>query len=192
MMLARLLANDNAKDSSLHRDMVEFGKSSGLFSDISIRQFGKEGDPFQILVKTGGRSRNLIDVGYGVSQVLPILAEVLRPGGATTFLIQQPEVHLHPQAQAALASLLASVSQERGTQFIIETHSDYILDRLRMDVRDKEEIRADDILILYFERTKEGTKIHPIRFDEIGNVLDAPPGYRQFFLDESARSFGIV
>ena len=51
------------------------------------------------------------------------------------FLLQQPEVHLHPQAQAALGTLFCQVAAG-GRQLIIETHSDYIIDRVRMDVRD--------------------------------------------------------
>ncbi len=72
---------------------------------------------------------------------------------------------------------------------MIETHSDYLNDRVRIDVRDKKNIRREDVVILYFERDKEkhknGVKIFPIFLDELGNLIDAPPTYRQFFLEES-------
>ena len=61
---------------------------------------------------------------------------------------------------------------------IVETHSDYILDRVRMDVRDGVcGLKPEDVSILFFERQGLGVTIHSIRLDEEGNVLDAPPGY---------------
>ena len=138
-----------------------------------------------------GLKRNLIDVGYGVSQALPLLTELLRKGAPGTFLLQQPEVHLHPSAQAALGSLFCNIAAQ-GRQLIVETHSDYILDRVRMDIRDKKTgLKPEDVSILYFEPGELDVTIHSLRLDEQGNVLDAPKGYRQFFLEETRNSIGI-
>ena len=179
--------------------LEEFGQVSGLFDEISIKDFGKsEGTPFQVQVRKfsesgrmKGQQRNLIDVGYGVSQVLPLLTELFRPDASSIFLLQQPEVHLHPSAQAALGSLFCSIAgQDR--QLIVETHSDYILDRVRMDIRDQAtHLKPEDVSILYFEPGDLSVQIHSIRMDEMGNVLDAPPSYRQFFTKEVRRSIGI-
>ncbi len=107
------------------------------------------------------------------------------------FLLQQPEVHLHPQAQAALGTLFCNVAAG-GRQLVIETHSDYIIDRVRMDVRDGTTgLKPEDVSILYFEPGDPAVKIHSIRIDGAGNVLDAPQGYRQFFAEELRRSIGI-
>ncbi len=181
----------------LQRSLNEFGRSSGLFDEISIKHFGRtEGSPFQVQIRKAtegrkGAQRNLIDVGYGVSQVLPVLTELLREDASSMLLLQQPEVHLHPKAQAALGSLFCSAaSQER--QLIVETHSDYIIDRVRMDIRDgSSELKPEDVSILYFERSGIDVNIHSLRIDEEGNVLDAPPGYGQFFMDEVTRSIGL-
>ena len=175
-----------------------FGSESGLFDEISIESFGQTGDatPFQIQIrkfggKLKGNRRNLIDVGYGVSQTLPIITELLRSDAPRMFLLQQPEVHLHPSAQAALGSLFCSIAGS-DRQLVVETHSDYIIDRVRMDVRDKKtDLKPEDVSILYFERGESDVKIHSIRLDADGNVLDAPEGYRQFFADELTRSIGL-
>lgn len=107
------------------------------------------------------------------------------------FLLQQPEVHLHPQAQAALGSLFCQVAA-KSTQLVIETHSDYIIDRIRMDVRDSTTgLKPEDVSILYFEPGDLNVKIHSVRIDAYGNVEGAPPGYRQFFADELTRSIGL-
>ena len=105
--------------------------------------------------------------------------------------MQQPEVHLHPKAQAQLGSLFCEVAAA-GRQLVVETHSDYLVDRVRMDVRDQTtELKPEDVSILYFEPGDLDVKIHSIRIDEMGNVLDAPPGYRQFFTDEMMKFIGL-
>ena len=191
--------------------LEKFGHDSELFDEISVRSFGKsDGDPFQIQVRKPYRGRrndrrkgpwrNLVDVGYGVAQTLPLLVELLHidippvadwPAYRPLFLLQQPEVHLHPQAQAALGTLFCQVAA-RGRQLVIETHSDYIIDRVRMDVRDGTTgLKPEDISILYFEPGDLVVKIHSITIDDYGNLDGAPTGYRQFFSDELTRSIGL-
>ena len=141
MYLAAVLSGDKAGWESLRNGLEHFGLASGLFDEISIKRLGRRGsEPFQVQVrKAGGRAkgpwRNLIDVGYGVSQALPVMTEMLRADAPNMFLLQQPEVHLHPSAQAALGSLFCQVAS-RGRQLVVETHSDHLMDRVRMDVRD--------------------------------------------------------
>lgn len=191
MMLARLLANDSA--SGFRAQLEEFGMDSGLYSSLSVRKLGRQGsDPFQVEVKParGGRARNLIDVGYGVSQAVPIIADCVSAGPNATLLIQQPEVHLHPSAQAAMGSFFGQLAASGRNGLIVETHSDYLLDRVLMDVRD-EEIQERDVMILYFEQGRRGVAIHPIEVDASGRVIDVPAGYRSFFLEEQRRFFGI-
>ena len=195
--LANLYRGNAAEWQRLKASLEGFGRKSGLFDDISVMSFGKtSGAPFQIRIRKWGKrrkgvDRNLIDVGYGVSQALPMLTELLRPDSPQMFLLQQPEVHLHPSAQAALGSLFCDVAAQRK-QLIVETHSDYIIDRVRMDVRDRTTgLKPDDVSILYFERDDLDVKIHSIRLDEMGNVLDAPHSYGKFFMEETRRSIGL-
>lgn len=200
--LASLARREADQWHALKGRLEKFGSISGLFDEITVRSFGSSpGDPFQIHVRKyshirssrprKGPWRNLIDMGYGVSQALPILTELLRAGRESVVLLQQPEVHLHPQAQAALGTLFCNVAAG-GRQLVVETHSDYIIDRVRMDVRDgKTDLKPEDVSILYFEPRDLDVKIHSIRLDEMGNVLDAPPGYRKFFMEEMRRSIGL-
>ena len=130
----------------------------------------------------------MIDVGYGVSQVLPVITELLRGDAPPVFLLQQPEVHLHPSAQAALGSLFCQIASPKR-QLVVETHSDHMLKRIRMDVRDgKAALKPEDVSILFFERGDLDVRIHSLRLDREGNVLDAPDSYGRFFLEETARS----
>lgn len=178
-------------------DLVEalqnFGKDAGLFDEIGIKALGDRGAPFQLQVRRydgtlKGPQRNLIDVGYGVSQVLPIITELLRQDAGEMSLLQQPEVHLHPRAQAALGSLFCRIASW-DRQLIIETHSDHLLDRVRMDVRDGAgSLKPEGVSILYFERGNLDVRIHSLRIDREGNILGAPPSYRRFFMDEVKRT----
>ena len=197
LRLADLSAASDAEWKKLQKKLVLFGQASGLFDDVGVRRFGgHDSDPFQIRVRKFGGTlkgpwRNLKDVGYGVSQALPILVEVMNGDPSRVFLLQQPEVHLHPQAQAALGSLFLTAAAE-GRQLFVETHSDHLLDRVRMDIRDrKTNLRVDDVSLLYFEREGLGVRIHALRFDEDGNVRGAPNTYRRFFLEEVERQLGL-
>ena len=197
MYLANLYFQDKSTWDTLKGALESFGQSAGLFDEISIKPLGKrDSEPFQVQVrKRGGRlkgpMRNLIDVGYGVSQVLPVIAELLRQDAPPMFLLQQPEVHLHPRAQAALGSLFCQVAA-RDRQLIIETHSDHLIDRVRMDVRDAgTKLKPEDVSILFFERSDLDVHIHSLRFDKEGNVLDAPESYGRFFMEETQRALGL-
>jgi AAA ATPase domain len=191
MILAKSFTSDPRKSAQLRDAIDAFGQASGLFTDIDIRRIGrKEGDPFQLQVKIAGSGINLVDVGYGVSQVLPIIVDAIREPQDSTFLLQQPEVHLHPRAQAELGSFLATLAKQQQKRFIVETHSDYLVDRIRMDIRDGKHLKPGDAAILYFERVGGAAQVRTMEIDDFGNLLDVPSGYRQFFLEEERRMLG--
>ena len=197
MYLANLHSQDTPVWNDLRERLQRFGKDSGLFDEILIKQLGdNDGGPFQIQIKkhsneSEGQQRNLIDVGYGVSQILPLITELLTRDTHKIFLLQQPEVHLHPSAQAALGSLFCQVASP-DRQLVVETHSDYVLDRIRMDIRDRSSLLTpEDVSILFFERRASDVTIHSLRFDNDGGVVNEPNGYGQFFLDEVRRSIGL-
>ncbi len=190
MYLARLSYADPNAWKELRRKLAAFGRESGLFRDLDVRRMGRgEGGPFQIRVKVAGRPFNLVDVGYGVSQALPIVVDGLRGKEGSTYLLQQPEVHLHPKAQAELGSLFATLAKEHGKRFLLETHSDHLVDRVRTEVREGK-LKPEDVSLLYFERGRGGVTIHEIELDTMGNIVNPPMGYRQFFLDEMRAMLG--
>ena len=158
VLLATMQYQTPRRWNALKATLEDFGRTAGLFDELSIKSLGRKGsDPFQVHVRKLGKSakgsrRNLIDVGYGVSQVLPLLTELLRAGGPNMFLLQQPEVHLHPSAQAALGTLFCNIAGPER-KLIVETHSDHLLDRVRMDIRDRAtNLRPDNVSVLFFER----------------------------------------
>ena len=193
MYLMRIEATEKKDWEALKTQLVEFGKSSGLFENIDIKKLGRSlGAPFQLQVKVRGPKANITDVGYGVSQILPILVHILgsNPYKMNFSLLQQPEVHLHPKAQAELSSLLANLANKGGKSFIIETHSDYMIDRARIEIR-KGTIRPEDVSLIYFEPKGNIVKIHNISFDKMANMIGVPSHYGEFFLKETDRLMGF-
>ena len=191
MMMMRLSRSRNESWKALRDQLVTFGKDSGMFSDISVKNYGQDmSDPFQIQVQVRSNSEaNLMDVGYGVSQCLPILVDVY-DSKETQFILQQPEVHIHPRAQAELATFFVqSVSTSRN-RFLIETHSDQIIDRVRINVR-QGLISAEDVSILYFEPKEDAVEVHNLWLDKDGNLEGVPQGYRDFFRREGDRLLGF-
>ncbi|MDE0058364.1 MAG: AAA family ATPase [Defluviicoccus sp.] len=191
MLLMRLDRTDKTSWNLLHHSLVAFGKASGLFSDIAVKRHGRQmSDPFQLQVKARAGSRaNIMDVGYGVSQSLPILVDVRRHEQCV-FLLQQPEVHLHPRAQAELASFFVESYRKNRNYFMVETHSDYIIDRVRILTK-QGTLRPEDVSILYFGPDRNAVQIHNISLDANGNLQNVPPGYRDFFIRESDRLLGF-
>ena len=201
MRLMRIAATKPKEWEKLRHQLVKFGKSSGLFQSIETENFGRSlGSPFQLKVKVRGPTSNIMDVGYGVSQVLPILVYILNASLTESryqkqeveayYLLQQPEVHLHPKAQAELTSLLAQLASMGNQSFVVETHSDYMVDRARIEIR-RGNINADDVSLIYLEPKKNVVKVHNITFDKMGNMMGVPPHFRDFFLLETDRLMGF-
>ncbi len=195
--LMNLAKNKKSEWDFLKTRLTAFGNDSGLFKDLKVRRLGRSGsDPFQLAVQVRGPLANLVDTGYGVSQILPILVRILRKKGPRpgVFLLQQPEVHLHPRGQAALTSFLIDTLQGKRrptSYFLIETHSDYMVDRAQIEIR-RRRIRPEDVSVIYLEHAVgKGVRTHNLTFDEMGNLENPPRGYRQFFLQETDNLLGF-
>ncbi len=184
-----LLASDNTRVRQ--RDDAEGGRQwlvgkvsswlarLGVADELVLERQGRSRH-YELVVVRGRQRANLMDVGFGVSQVLPmiVLAHIV-PQGAT-IVAEQPELHLHPRAQVGLAELMASVSRERRVQFLVETHSEHLFRRLQT-------LLAHEYLLpsqcaLYFVDGGAGApaRLRPLEVDQFGRVANWPP---QFFGD---------
>ncbi len=160
----------------------------GVIESFSVGPTAPGRRDYEVRVKTlGGLTDvSLPDVGFGVSQVLPALVEAFYcPPGATVWM-EQPEIHLHPQVQAALADVFISAvhaqenGQPRNVQFIIETHSEHFLNRLQRRVAE-EAIRSDEVAIHFAQRGVDGAQLEEVIVNEYGDITNWP---QNFFGDE--------
>lgn len=126
-----------------------------------------------------------VNVGFGFTYVLPIVVAVLAARPGDLLLIENPESHLHPQGQAQLGSLLTCAASD-GVQIIVETHSDHLLNGVRVAVKEKQ-IKPEQVSVYYFERDPDAeehvTEIVRPTIDANGRLSQQPRG----FFDEYAR-----
>lgn len=191
--LAKLAKKAKSKSGweALRAQFDDFGKESGMYDKIDVKMFGcGESDPFQIQFSSNGPMRNMVDLGYGASQVLPILYHVAVSDRGSRFLIQQPEVHLHAKGQAALAHYFVKRFNEHDQHFVLETHSDFMLDRICRTISSGE-LRTDQVSLLFFERDRLENRIHHIEMDERGDPISPPNSYRAFIVQEQMRNLGL-
>jgi hypothetical protein len=191
--LNRLKRADRRRWGHLNAGLTRFGKLSGLFTRFDITKLTRQdAGPFQLKVTVRGRASNIADVGYGVSQSLPIMTDLIEStSDKSVFLFQQPEVHLHPRAQAALGTVFSDyIASHRRSYIVTETHSDYLINRVRIQIR-KGEIHPDLVSLLYFEPSDSDVNIYEVSIDRKGNIIGAPPSYRQFFIAEEEEVLDI-
>lgn len=117
------------------------------------------------------------NVGYGITYALPILVAVLSSTPGSLLLIENPEAHLHPKGQAQMGDLLARAASG-GVQIVVETHSDHVLNGIRVAVHDGK-IRPDDVKLHYFQRRKEDGQSQVIspHIDQDGRIDTWPDGF---------------
>lgn len=136
-----------------------------------------------------GAPVDLDQVGYGVSQLLPVI-DVCVHAERQIICVEEPELHLHPRLQARLGNLFATAAVLGRNQVIVETHSEAILLRLRRLIRGGK-LRPDDVAVVYVDNTAaEGASVRRLRLGDRGELLDPWP--TGFFDDGLADILGIT
>lgn len=179
--------NDPILEERVASDVRKFGKNSHLFDDISVKEYGTDhAAPFEVRVNFNDDEHKLSNVGYGVSQALPMLIEVASARDDQYFVIQQPEVHLHPRAQAAFGDFFFEMAQKREHSFFIETHSDFLIDRFRLQLKRSLRKKKPSAQIIFFKKSDSGgNSLIRIPISSSGMLPDnTPPEYKDFFYKE--------
>ena len=137
---------------------------------------------YEFLVRKykGGPEVRLTDVGFGVSQVLPVLVLCYYVPEGSILILEQPEAHLHPKVQSELADLLIEVVKNRKLQIILESHSEHLLIRLMRRIAEQQ-ISADDTAFYFCEMNEGTSEIERLNVDDYGNITNWP---QNFFGDE--------
>ena len=127
---------------------------------------------------------SIADVGFGVSQTLPVLVALLKAEPNQLVYIEQPEIHLHPRAQVAMARILTEASK-RNIRIVVETHSALLLRGIQTIVAKGGIIAPDKVRLHWFERNKDDrtTKITSANLDEAGSYRDWPEDFGDTIID---------
>ena len=142
---------------------------------------------FEVIIEGEGRRANITDVGFGVSQVLPLLVLAYFVPRGATIIAEQPEIHLHPRAQVGLAELMVEVSRERGVQFLVETHSEHIFRRLQFLIADQK-LTSDQCRLYFVDRSKgRAAELRRLEVDDFGRVANWPEHFFGDAVGETGR-----
>jgi predicted ATPase len=156
---------------------IEWLKYLDVAVDVKTHDLGKIGHELKVITNDTSKEQDLTHVGVGVSQVLPILVMCLLADPDSTIVIEQPELHLHPKVQTLLADFFLSMAL-LGKQCIIETHSEYIINRLRFRTAAAEAEEISSLMKIYFVEKKLGASaFRPVDVNKYGAIADWPDGF---------------
>jgi hypothetical protein len=152
------------KESKKLKDKVnEWLKIFGLKVDVV-----KVKDTIHRLnVKQNDLNLDITDVGFGVSQILPIILQGFASQQGSMTIIEQPEIHIHPKMQSSLADLFIAMAGEKDQNYLIETHSEYFLRRLRRRMSENEEL-INSVAIYFVEKIQNKTVLRKLEIDPNG------------------------
>ena len=151
-----------ARGTNLYRARVEMSSSSAMTS--------------------------LTDVGFGVSQVLPVLVLLYYVPQGSTVLIEQPEIHLHPAVQSGLADVMLNVAKVRNVQIVVESHSEHLMRRLQRRVAE-ESASSEDVKLYFVSSSRGRAQIADLLLNEWGEIENWP---EKFFGDEMGEIAAIT
>ncbi len=145
-----------------------------LAQEADVQELGNNNYSLIIKNKYTGIPNNIVDVGVGTSQLLPIIVESINSAPNTILLIEEPETHIHPNAQAKLSDLFVEYSNLHNKRFFIETHSMYLIMQLEILVAQKK-IKAEDVGVYYFTQDAHGSRILDMKLAENGQFDEEWP-----------------
>ena len=172
------LLSGRIRHLSIDKQMLNWLQRLELIDSYNLRPISDTNQDYEFLVKKykGGPEVRLTDVGFGVSQVLPVLILCYYAPEGSILILEQPEAHLHPKVQSELADVLIDVLKNRNIQIILESHSENLLLRLMRRIAE-EQISADDTA-LYSCQINDGTsEIERLNMDEYGNIRNWPQDF---------------
>jgi len=165
----------------------------GLLEEFSVRPIAPNRKEYEVLVRAPGRREfvSLVDVGFGVSQVLPVLVQLFYVAENSVFensvlIFEQPEIHLHPRVQSELADLfIEAISMRekghpRNVQLLVESHSEHFLRRLQRRIAEGK-LTPEQTALYFCKPGPDGSTIEELKVDEYGNISNWP---ENFFGDE--------
>lgn len=169
------------RKKSLQVLVAQWLRDLGVIDKFSVAQIGEGRDEYEVRVTTPGSRREVLltDVGFGVSQVLPVIVEAFYSAPGSTVVMEQPEIDLHPAVQSGLADLFIAAisaregSKPRGTQFIIESHSEHLLRRLLRRIAE-EAVDPACVRCYSVSPGRKGSMIQALDVDGYGNVRNWP------------------
>ena len=185
-MIAALLSG-RIRNRSIDERIMKWLQELDLIYSYAFNPTSNTDQDYELLIKQyeDGPEVGLTDVGFGVSQVLPVLVLCYYADEGSILILEQPEAHLHPKAQSELADVLIDVVKNRKVQIILESHSEHLLLRLMRRIAEygiEDEGISKDLTAFHFCEIKDGnSRAEQLKVDEYGNISNWP---QNFFGDD--------
>jgi predicted ATPase len=157
--------------------------------DFRVEEIAEGSNRWQahVITRKGGPKVLLTDVGFGVSQVLPVVTLLQYVPRGSTVILEQPEIHLHPLAQANLADVIINAAVHRGVQVIVESHSEHLLLRLQRRIAE-EKIASEDVALYFCDITDRGSMLQRLELDLLGKIENWPTNFMGDAFGEAAEA----
>ena len=183
----------NLKYKAKHKsfqEMVAFWlKEMGLIEEFKVEEIAPNSSRWQARVRTRKNASEVLltDVGFGISQVLPVVTLLQYVPEGATVILEQPEIHLHPLAQAALADVIIQAATRRNVQVILESHSEHLLLRLQRRIAE-DVISSNDVRLYFCDAPKGKSEITELEVDLMGNIKNWPDRFMGDAFNEAAQA----
>ena len=162
-------------------ELIKVMKKLNLAESLQTKRITGGRYELQVRPKKNSPFSSLTDVGFGVSQFLPIIVTDIQKGKNSSLFIAQPETHLHPSIQADFCDYISDQIKKRNKRYFIETHSEYFLNRLRLNIVNGS-IDPKKVKVYYLVNTGADTEIHLIDFMKNGAIKNAPEDFFKTYL----------
>ena len=169
------------RKSAKYDELLRVLKEMSLVEDINPNRM--TGGRYELLVKTNkkGPYSSISDVGFGISQFLPIVVADLQLGSGSTLYVAQPEIHLHPAVQARFGNYLVDQVSANANKYVLETHSEYLINRLRKLIIEGK-VKEDQVKCFHVRNVGEYSRIYPISFLKNGEIKGAPKDFFETYM----------
>lgn len=164
--------------------IAEWLSELGLIDSFEVENLDDRGTLYRVNVKRTRTSTPVLltDVGFGVSQVLPVLVLLAYAETGDTVILEQPEIHLHPAVQSALADIILESALSRGIQIVVESHSEHLLTRLQRRIAEERisngmTVTPQDVAVYFCSQSAGVSDIEPLHIDLFGSIVNWPKGF---------------
>jgi predicted ATPase len=186
----KLNFKEKQRTCSFQTVVARWLKQLGLLDSFEASRIAANRKEYQVRVRARNATKevDLPDVGFGISQVLPVVVEAFYVAPYSTVIMEHPELHLHPRAQSELADLLIEAThareggEERHVQFLIESHSEHFLQRLQRRIAEGV-VQPSEVALYFCDFGAEGSRLHELKVNLDGEIENWP---KDFFGDPMA------
>jgi predicted ATPase len=180
----KISTGSNKWASPFQKTIARWLTQLGLLESFTARKIAPKRNEYEVRVRTGGSNQevDLPDVGFGISQVLPVVVEAFYVAQDSTVVIEQPELHLHPRVESELADMFIEAvhsredGRDRHVQFLIESHSEHVLQRLQRRIAEGK-LHPREVALYFCEPSAEGSTARGLQVDMFGEIANWPADF---------------